>query len=261
MKKLAVITGASSGLGWEFAWLLAKDQYDLVVTARNRLALVKLKEELEHKYAIEVFIVEQDLAVKDGAKKIYDAVCLLSRPIDVLINNAGFGDYGYYHTLDWENQEAMIQVNILALMQLTRYVLADMVSNKRGYLMNVASTAAFQSGPLIATYYASKAYILSFTEAIATEVRDMGVVVSAFCPGPTRTRFVENANLETSRLKVLFTADAGQVAAYGYRMLKNGKVIAIPGWTNRLFMVISKFMPRRITRSVMYNLHRKKFVS
>lgn len=257
-RKLALITGASSGLGWQFAWILAQNNYDLIVTARNKTALQKLQTELTQKYGIEVIIIEQDLVREDAAKAIWQQVQLLHRSVDILINNAGFGDYGYFHKLELDRQTAMVQVNVLALLQLTYYVLPSMIEQGHGHIMNVSSLAAFQAGPFMATYYASKAFVLSFTEAIAEEIKHTNVKVNAFCPGPTNTGFVKNANLESSKVASNFDADPHQTALYGYQMMMKGKVIAIPGRQNRMLAVISKFSPRDLTRKAMYQMQRKR---
>lgn len=258
MKKLAVITGASSGLGLDFAGIFARNQYDLIVTGRNKHALLELKNNVSAKYGTIVYVIEQDLAKPNGALALYEQIKLIGRDIDVLVNNAGFGDYGLYSSLDWTKQSDMIHVNILALMQLTHCVLPDMIRRNTGKILNLASVASFQSGPLMATYYASKAFVLHFSEAIATELKDTKITVTALCPGPTKTKFVDHANLQDSKsFRKLIVADSMPVAQYGFDMMMRGKVVAVPGLQNKLAMFGAKILPRNVVRKAVYRINQK----
>lgn len=257
MRKTALITGASGGIGKELAKIFAREGYDLVLVARSEDKLLLLKNELEAKHGIAAEVLEQDLAEKDAAITVFDFIAEKGLTVDVLVNDAGFGDFGPYIDSDWNKQYKMVQVNIAALMQLTHCCLKEMTERGEGKILNVASTAAFQAGPLMSVYYATKAFVLSFTEALSVELKNTGVSVTALCPGPTRTGFEKNANLKNSGLfKNLKTASAEAVAEYGYRKLMKNKVIAIQGIANKLLIFGSKIMPRKMVRRVVYKIQR-----
>ena len=257
MDKTALITGASSGLGWELANVFAREGYHLVLVARNEDKLYALKNQLEAAYGIAAEVVAQDLAQRDAARKVFDYTTQKGIVVDVLVNNAGFGDFGPYAACDWQKQYEMVQVNITALMQLTHCCLPAMVARGAGKILNVASIAAFQPGPLMAVYYASKAFVLSFTEALSVELKGTGVSVTALCPGPTTTGFEEKANLGKSGLfRHMKVATAAEVAEYGYRCLLRGKVVAIPGAANRLVTLAVKHSPRRLVRESVYRIQK-----
>lgn len=257
MGKAVLITGASSGFGIEFAKKFASTGRNLVLVSRNQNRLNILKHKLSNHFGVKVEIIIADLAEKDVAEKIYEQVEAKGIEIDILINNAGFGDFHTYYNCDWEKQYEMIQVNIVALMQLTRLFAEQMVKHKKGRILNMASAASFQPGPLYASYYASKAFVLSFTEAIAEELKGTGVHAMALCPGPTRTNFVDRADAEQSRLfKVLKVADPKKVVAYGYYCMMRNKVVAVSGIQNKLLVLASKFSPKCLLRCIMYQLHK-----
>ena len=194
--KTALITGASGGIGYEFAKLLAKDCNTLVLVARSKDRLKEIKKELETASPISVIVVAQDLSEPDAAEKIFRRLESEHIIVDILINNAGFGDHGAFVETDWRKEEKMIAVNISALTEMTKLFLKGMVERKSGRILNVASTAAFQPGPFLAVYYASKAYVLSFSEVIVNELKGKGVTVTALCPGPTATGFALAARME-----------------------------------------------------------------
>ncbi len=251
----ALITGASSGIGLELADIHASKGDNLVLVARNKTKLDELKRELESKYKISVHTIGKDLAANNAAQEVYDETKLLSIQVDYLINNAGFGDFGMFVETDWNKELQMINLNITTLTQFTKLYLQDMVKRKSGKIMNVASTAAFQSGPTMAVYYATKAYVLSFSEAIDNEVSDKGVTVTTLCPGATESGFQAAAAMEESALvkgKKLPTAK--EVAAYGYAAMMKGKTVAIHGLMNYIMANSVRFLPRalvvKVTRSI-----------
>lgn len=251
MKKTVLVTGASSGLGYEFAKKFAKEGYNLIVVARNHNKLMQLKDILERKYQIQVVIITKDLAEKNAALDIYHEVSKKKIHVDILVNNAGFGDFIKYADSDWEKQYEMVQVNIVATIQLTRYFVKPMIRKGRGRILNVSSTAAFQPGPYYATYYASKAFLLSFTEAIAIELKGTGVKVMALCPGPMKTGFKDRADAENSKLfKILKLATPKEVAVYGYHSLMRNKVVSIHGLQNKLMVIGTKLAPRFVIRPI-----------
>ena len=255
MNKTALITGATSGIGYELAYIHAKQGGNVVLVARSKDKLEQIKKDLENKYKIDVYIIEKDLSLKDSAKNVYDELIKNNITVDYLINNAGFGDYGFFNESDWGKLDQMINLNITALTQLTKLFLSDMIKRQEGKIMNVASTAAFQSGPTMAVYYATKAYVLSFSEAINNEVKNSGVTVTTLCPGATQSGFQEAASLQESRLvKGRKLPTSKEVAEYGYNAMLKGKSVAIHGIVNYLLANSVRFFPRsavvKITRFI-----------
>ncbi|WP_082235023.1 SDR family NAD(P)-dependent oxidoreductase [Halobacillus massiliensis] len=244
MKPTALITGASSGIGYELAKLFAKSGYALIIVARSETKLQQLKDELKD---YPVSIIVQDLSKQGATEELYNKVREKGRTVEVLVNNAGFGLNGQFDEILLRDQQAMLQVNIMALTELTHYFLPDMKNSRmngvpRG-VINVASTAAFQPGPRMAVYYASKAYVLSFSEALVEEFKGTGVSVTALCPGATETKFFETANAEGTRLTERMMSPK-QVANEGFIGFVKGKRIVIPGKMNRSMALAAKFMPR-----------------
>lgn len=247
----ALVTGGSGGIGLELARLLARDGYDLHLVARGASELERVARELRAKHGVEVETIAVDLADPAVPRRIHDALLVRGVALDVLVNNAGFGLAGPLAEADTERTLEMIQVNIAALTELTRLVLPGMLDRGRGRILNVASTAAFQPGPLMAVYYASKAYVLSFTEAVAEEVRGSGVTLTALCPGPTHTGFAERAGMRQSRLfSSLVVGDAARVARAGYRGMQRGRRVVIPGVINQLVAFGNRFAPRRLSTAL-----------
>ena len=245
--RTALVTGATSGIGYEFAKLLAKDGHDLVLAARRQERLEAVAEELRTGYGHRVEIVAVDLARDDGAGKVFQAVDDAGLAVDILINNAGYAVYGPFKDTDLDLELQMMHVNMLTLTTLTKRVLPLMLGRRSGRILNVASTAAFLPGPLMAVYYATKAYVLSFSEAIAEELRDSGVTVTALCPGPTATGFQHRAAMEESKLvKDREIMDAAAVAQIGYEGMMQGKSIVIPGLRNKLTTEAPRVLPRRL---------------
>jgi short-subunit dehydrogenase len=248
-RPLALITGASVGIGYELAKVFAANGHDLVLVARDEPRLLAVAAECESAGA-KARVIAADLAVPGAAQAIHDRLDPGEAPIEVLVNNAGFGTHGEFAAIDVDADLRMLQVNIVALTHLTKLFLREMIRRKSGKILNVASTAAFQPGPLMATYYASKAYVLSFSEAIAVECKPYGVTVTALCPGATRTEFQKRAGIESSRLFRGNVMDARTVALAGYRGLTRGKRIVIPGAANRLLTSLVPFAPRKLVTRI-----------
>jgi uncharacterized protein len=252
---LAVITGASGGIGLELARVFAREGFDLALVARTGGALEQIAQEITAQFGRKVQVVVEDLSATGAPARVYQA----TGDAGVLVNNAGFGLNGKFVELDAAQQLNMIELNVTALTALTRLYLPAMVKAKSGRILNVASTAAFQAGPLMTIYYASKAYVLSFTEGIAEELQGTGVTATALCPGPVITGFQERSGLEGAKLlKSPMVMTAAAVAEYGYTATMNGKVIAIAGAGNRLMAWSTKFAPRAMTRKIARSLQETK---
>jgi short-subunit dehydrogenase len=252
-----LITGASSGIGWELAKLFARDGYDLIVVARNAEKLNQLKRELETAHGVNVAVVVKDLTRQDHVTALYEELRENGLRVDMLVNNAGYGLYGKFIETDLQDELNMIELNVATLTHLTKLFLPDMVKRNKGRIMNVASTAAFQPGPLMAVYYATKAYVLSFTEALENELKGTNVTVTALCPGATATGFESRANLQQSKLFKRGVMDVQTVARIGYDAFLNGKTIVIPGWKNRLLANSVRFLPRKLVTSVVRMIQEK----
>ncbi len=253
MGKTALITGASSGLGLYLAKIFAREGYDTVLVARNEQKLTELKNEIEEKYKTNAFVCPADLSKDSSADEIFEYTRQNNIAVDILVNNAGFGDFGAFFASDLKKQSDMIAVNITALTKLCHLFMSPMIERGSGKILNMASIAAFQAGPLMSVYYATKAFVLSLTEALSVELKNTGVTVTAVCPGPTKTGFEDSARLENSGLfKNMKNATAEEVAEYSYKALMKNKLIAIHGFSNRLTVIASKFAPRRLVRYVAY---------
>ncbi|MEW6277731.1 MAG: SDR family oxidoreductase [Candidatus Eremiobacterota bacterium] len=239
--KTALITGASGGIGLELARCCAADGCRLVLVARSRDRLERLAAELKQQHGTESVVLEADLARPDAPARVAEQ----AGSVDVLINNAGVGSYGPFLEQDLQRTLDMLQLNVTSLTELTRRVAPGMVTSGWGRVMNVASTAAFQPGPLMAVYYASKAYVLSFSEALANELQGTGVTVTALCPGPTESGFQASASMQESRLLTLFKMpSSAEVARSGYAAMKRGKRVHITGVMNWLMAQSVRFTPR-----------------
>jgi short-subunit dehydrogenase len=247
MKNTALITGASSGIGLELAKIHASKESDLVLVARSQDKLSEIKAELENRYKISVYNICKDLSLPNSAQEVYDEVLRQKISIDYLISNAGFGDYGFFSEADLEKISQMISLNITALTHLTGLYLHDMAKRGKGKIMNIASLAAFQPGPLMAVYYASKAYVLSLSEAVGNEARDKGVTVTALCPGPTASGFWNINSLEKNRMiKGKKLPSSKEIAEYGYAAMMKGRSVAIHGFINRVIVFMERFIPRQL---------------
>ncbi len=248
------MTGASSGIGYEIACLLAADGYDLILVARDRERLTLLGEALERAHGITARVLPVDLSDPASCDAIAVRLQQDAVRVDILVNNAGFGTYGFVAESDPAALMRLIQVNISALTHLTRLFLPGMIARGWGKILNVASTAAFQPGPLMAAYYASKAYVLSFSEAVANETCRTGVTVTALCPGPTQSEFQRRAGIEHTRLMRGRIMTAKNVALAGVVGMHQGKTLVVPGLRNQLLMFLVRFAPRsvvvRMVRSI-----------
>lgn len=252
--KFVLITGASSGIGRELAKLFAKDRHRLILCARREDKLQELADELKRDFGAHCLFIVEDLSNPGAPVEIARRLKLMGITPDILINNAGFGLYGLFSEMDSQEILDMIQVNMASLTHLTKLLLPDMIERGSGKILNVASTAAFQPGPLMAVYYATKAYVLSFSEALANELEPFGITVTALCPGPTDTGFEKRANLEKSKLFQGVNMDAEIVARIGYEALIQGKVTVIPGLKNQLLASTVRFMPRKLVTKVVRRL-------
>jgi len=246
-KGLAVITGASSGIGAELSKVFAEHGYPLLLVARSADKLKAFADELTASHNVFALPVALDLAATESPARLVEAAQQTGRSVNVLVNNAGYGTYGAFADTDLATTLQLLQVNIVALTHITRLFLPDMVRRNRGRVLNVASTAAFQPGPLMAVYYASKAYVLHFSEAIAEELQNSNVTVTALCPGPTATGFESRAGMQQSKLfqsgRVMSARD---VAEAGYHGLMRGKRCVVPGFWNKVLIQAVRISPRRL---------------
>jgi short-subunit dehydrogenase len=251
MNNTALVTGASGGIGLELARLFAGDSHDLVLVARSEGKLRELGEQLEQAHGIAATVIASDLSKANAARDLVETLGAASIEIDALVNNAGFGLSGAFLDNDPQTQLDVIQVNLVALTELTRLLLPPMVSRRSGRILNVASTAAFAPEPLAAVYGATKAYVLSFSEAVGEELRQSGVTVTALCPGPTQTGFSAAAGAGSTRLyrkqKPMSSAD---VARIGYEGLNNGRRVVVTGLRNKLLVQSARMSPRRVVTMV-----------
>ena len=260
MSKTALITGASGGIGYELSRVHAEKGGDLILVARNKDKMVELKTEFEEKHGVKVFIIGKDLSVAGSAREVYEEVKNMGLTVDYLVNNAGFGDYGMFVDSDWDRQESMININITSLAHLTWLYLPEMIRRGSGKILNLASTASFQPGPTMSVYFASKAFVLSFSEAINNEVNGSGVTVTALCPGATQSGFQAAAAMKDSKLfegKDLPTSR--EVAEYGYRAMLKGKAVAIYGFKNIVMANAVRFAPRSVVVKVARKVQAKKY--
>ena len=251
--KVALITGASGGIGLELAHVMAKEKHNLVLVARSIEKLNVLADQLIQKYGIKVKTYQVDLSKTEEIENLYNQTQSDDIEVSYLINNAGFGEYGKFIENDWEKLNTMMQLNMVSLVHLTKLYSKNMVSSKFGKIMNVASTAAFQPLPYFAVYAATKSFVLSFSEAVGSELKDYGITVTALCPGLTETGFVEAANMGNT--KFLDKAKSGmataeEVAEYGYEAMMKGKTVAVHGMVNSLMAQSARFLPRDLVTSI-----------
>jgi uncharacterized protein len=249
----ALITGASSGIGAELAKLCASDGYNLILVARRAPRLQQLADELARRHGISARIVAADLSDPLAPDAVFDA-CRNDR-VDLLINNAGLGVHGRFTETNWQDEERLLRVNVEALVRLTKLFLPGMEKRGSGRVLNVASTAAFVPGPLMALYYASKSFVLSFSLALANEMRGTGVTVSVLCPGPTRTEFDAAAGISGSRLFEGSVMSAIDVAREGYRAMMAGKPEHIAGARNRWTVLGTRLAPRTVLAALARQLN------
>jgi len=241
----ALVTGASSGIGLELARAMAGDRWDMVLTARNEARLVELRTELEGANGIRVEVIPEDLSDMAGPARLVSEIEARGLVIETLVNNAGLGSYGPFLGSDLETELRSIDVNVRAVTELAKRLLPGMVERRKGRILNVASTAAFQPGPGMAVYFATKAYVLHFSEALAHELRGTGVTVTALCPGVTASGFQERAHMENvAMVKGRKLPTSAEVARFGYRAMMRGKPVAIHGLANRLLAFSVRLSPR-----------------
>ncbi|MFY9552831.1 MAG: SDR family oxidoreductase [Thermoanaerobaculia bacterium] len=247
----ALVTGASSGIGLELTKLLARDRHDLALVGRDRERLEEIALGLSQEFGVRATILVHDLAHPAAPEAIARELSERSVAVDILVNCAGFGAYGLFAEIPISTQVEMIQVNVTAPTHLTGIFLPGMLERRRGRILNVASTAAFQPGPLMAVYYATKAYMLSFSEALANETHGTGVTVTALCPGPTLTQFQSRAGFKpVPLLKSPLVMSARDVARDGYEGLMRGKRLVIPGLANRILVQAERITPRRVVTAI-----------
>lgn len=259
MNKTALITGATSGIGYELSKVFANNRYNLVIVSRNREKLDAVAGELGRLNDIQVKVIAKDLCKFSAPQELYDEITAANIQIDVLVNNAGIGINGSVVDLSAAKHMDLIQLNIASLTILCKLFGADMVKMGSGSILNVASTAAFQAGPFMSTYYASKAYVLMFSEGLNVELKGTGVTVTTLCPGPTRTDFFERAGMKGSKLeKIPFIMSPAEVAEIGFSGLRKGKTIVIPGLVNKIIAFSARLFPRGLITTITGYLNHEK---
>jgi uncharacterized protein len=254
MKELVLLTGASSGIGYEMAKHLAAQQIDLVLVARNIDKLNTLKQELEQHHAISVHVFQQDLSEADGAVSLYEAVTKQGLTVTALVNNAGSGVYGNFSDTDLDEELRMIQLNVTSVVALTKLFLQDMLVHKRGRIMNIASLLSFLPFPYYSVYSATKSFVLAFTETLAAELEGTGVIVTALCPGPVDTAFNTDAMWKTNAYKANKPVPAKEVARQGVALLLKGKGKKIVGFNNWFISNLPRITPDGIMMNIKKNL-------
>jgi len=256
---VALITGASGGIGLELAKIFARESHDLALVARSHDKLKLIAEELRKTYGVQVKYYSKDLSITSTPEELYDVLQSEGGNISVLVNNAGFGWRGEFAKMGLAEAIEMLQVNIIALTSLTRLFLPGMIERKRGRILNVASTAAFQPGPMMTTYYASKAYVLNFSLGLSEELQGTGVTVTAFCPGPTATGFGQRAGFANERIMGgLLHKDVLSVAGDGYKGLMKGKPLVVSGRLNWLGTQLIRFLPRTLPGKFVKKVQQKR---
>lgn len=231
-----LITGASSGIGLELAKVFAHHQHDLIIASRNKEKMDILKRELEANYKIKVYVCQVDLAEEDGVKLLYDKIKALNLEVDILVNNAGAGYVGEFKEATCDKDLSIMTLNMTSLTLLSKYFSQEMIKKGKGKILHVASTGAYHPGPYTAVYYATKAYVLSFSEALSVELKPYGITVSALCPGATKTNFAEASGKRNPKIAM----DPSFVAKYAYKKLMKGKRVIVPGLRNQLFIKLPR---------------------
>ncbi len=243
-RQWALVTGASSGIGYELSRRFARNGFNVILVARNAERLAEVAQELEKHHHLGTLVLPADLSHPAAAKEIFSNVQKRGISIDILVNNAGFGDLGRFDESEWEVQRQMLQVNVTTLAEMTRLFLPEMIQRKYGRILNVGSTGSFAPVPYMAVYGATKAFVLSFSEALSAELEGTGVTVTALCPGVTATQFARRAKTENSLLVRLNQMTARDVAKIGYHALMKFKLHVVPGWFNKLMIGSLRFSPR-----------------
>lgn len=254
----ALITGASSGIGLAMAHVFAAHKHNLVLVARNETKLNELAKELEQNHGITVKIIPADLSKMNEIQKVYDNCKSSAISIDYLVNNAGFGDFGFFAESDWNKTEEMIDLNMKSLTKMCHLFIPDMLARKSGKIMNVASTAAFQPGPTMATYYATKSYVLFLSEALYNELQGTGVNVTCLCPGATESGFQAAAAMtESALVKGKKLPTAADVAEFGYQAMMKNKMTVIHGLYNSIMANANRFVPRKLVLQIVRKIQEK----
>jgi uncharacterized protein len=255
----ALVTGASSGIGVDLARAVARRGWNVILTARREDRLRTLERELRERHGVEALTVPEDLASPEGRGRLFQRVEEEGLEVELLVNNAGIGDYGPFAKSDRGRTMGTVELNVVALTELTHHFLPGMVSRGRGWVLNVASSAAFQPGPLMSVYYATKAYVLSLSEGLREEVRRSGVGVTALCPGPTVSEFQEKAGVNASYLGAFFPrASSERAAEVGVRALFRGRPVAVVGVTTRLQTLLLRILPRRVVPGIMRRIQERR---
>lgn len=252
----ALVTGASSGIGLELAQMFAADGSDLILVARSEARLEALAAELRDGYGVEVTAMAADLSDPAAPDTLARRINEAGLTVDVVVNNAGFGLNGAVAELDEAEQAAMVQVNVMALTRLTRMFLPGMIARGRGGVLNVGSTAGFQSGPYMTVYYATKAYVMSFTEGLGEELSGTGVTATLLAPGPTETGFQRAAAMDDALLFKMGTASAHAVARAGYEGFRSGRLFVVPGLRNKMGALSVRAVPRAVVRKAVTALQK-----
>jgi hypothetical protein len=255
-KDRALITGGSTGIGAALADVFADHGCDLILVARNRDKLEARANEIRQRSGVDVVCIPEDLTDPDGARRLHATVAAQQLDVHYLVNNAGVGLYGQFVNTDLAAEVRMIQLNVTSLVDLTKRFVPAMVARRSGRVLNVASTAAFVPGPWMSVYYATKAFVLSFSEALDYELKPHGISVTTLCPGPTESEFKVRAGSQRSRLFEAFVMDAPRVARVGFDAMMNGKPLAVPGLRNKLIPIAARAIPRSVIATLSYRAAR-----
>lgn len=255
--KYVVITGAASGIGREFARNYAQSGYQLVLIDKNALMLGETAEHLRDAYKVEVNELAKDLSLRESAQEIYNYTIENSLPIFGLINNAGFGLFGKFSETNLDTELTMVDLHVTTPITLTKLFLPQMLERNEGEIMNVSSLAGFQPGPMMSVYYSTKAFLISFTEAIAREHKESNVKISVLCPGVTKTNFKQTVcNNSQAKINSLDSCPE-KVVEYGVKSLRKGKVVIIPTMICKMLSLLPRFLPRNTARNVVYKIQMK----
>ena len=252
----ALITGGSVGIGAALAEEFASHGHDLILVARSREKLEARARDIQKKFGVQVTCLPEDLTDASGARRLHEAVAALGLDVHYLVNNAGVGLYGKFATTNLDAEIKMIQLNVTSVVDLTKRFLPSMIERGSGRILNVASTAAFVPGPWMSVYYATKAFLLSFSQAIDYELKPAGITVTTLCPGPTESEFKVRAGSQRSRLFEALVMDAPRVARAGYGAMMEGKAVAVPGVRNKLIPVAARFAPRSMIATLSHRAAR-----